>query len=674
MESSSAIIDINIPTGRPSSSSDTPDVAPGTSSGSTAGTSVKRKTVSAPAKKRAKKHQERASKVPKQVSQSGCLMITLPIELFTEIFFYLFPRDLLALARSCKRLFQVLVNPSATLVWRRARVHLSHPVPDPSSNWTEWAYAAFIFDGGPCAICKRHVGDPYTSFSLRVRVCARPAECSTKWKQTLKRVDSSLHESNFIQFMRSIPRKETQSLPTDPPGIFWVDYTAWNTTNDRWRRAVESGNTQELVEGVQPRVAQIDRLLKTAEALCQWRGKYHISTYFVRERNNDLLRDKAAEKGWDIEDVMNSKVVKWLWRSWRVCEVISEKEWNHYLPEITDEVIWLNKRRLNRERERALQNRKADLREYWVQLKSHNRPDPMPNYPEFCKLPAVGVLMKSKVIFEEAMAEGGPMSTMIAEGLSEWANQGRNQLVKIVAGSKKKRAAKLDKTLVGGTVHPADRVTMLLTCKDCRETGIKGFSGACAHKCRASKKTWGLQRFNKDEIASSAMKRALEVMGLDGDETNWAAADKFGASLQCRSCAPSFIMLYFADIPKHARRHADMSLVVPTALPTEMPTFKYPFTQGVYAKLITRGSAMAPRREARSFGCRHCDHEKKQFALNGLRSHLKEKHKVADVGDEDFYEVASPPLAIDHAALNPHHSPPSPSEPWPGALEMGISM
>jgi len=131
-----------------------------------------------------------------------------------KILSYLFPRDLLALARSCKQFFQILVDPTASLLWRRARARFEHPVPEPSSNWSEWAYAAFIFDSGECDICQQYVDEPYTSFSLRARVCS---SCHPKWQKALKRVDTTGYPSFAVQYMLTIPRKEKS---VDTPHVF----------------------------------------------------------------------------------------------------------------------------------------------------------------------------------------------------------------------------------------------------------------------------------------------------------------------------------------------------------------------------------------------------------------------------------------------------------------------
>lgn len=105
--------------------------------------------------------------------------------------------DLLAVARTCKNLCRKLTDPSAYPLWRGMRRNIS--LPDPAKYTGEVkgddgtsmkimgvrkfthepAYAAFVFDGGPCEICHKDTDRPYRSFSLRIRLCDN-SECFQK--------------------------------------------------------------------------------------------------------------------------------------------------------------------------------------------------------------------------------------------------------------------------------------------------------------------------------------------------------------------------------------------------------------------------------------------------------------------------------------------------------------
>lgn len=86
-----------------------------------------------------------------------CLFPTLPLELLAEILIQAnSPRDVLSVARTSKLLCSTLVcNPAADFIWRTIRKNcLPHALPDPTPNFSEAAYAAFVYDGGSCDVNK----------------------------------------------------------------------------------------------------------------------------------------------------------------------------------------------------------------------------------------------------------------------------------------------------------------------------------------------------------------------------------------------------------------------------------------------------------------------------------------------------------------------------------------
>lgn len=105
-----------------------------------------------PAKKKAKSADPRTSSGSDAFGSSP--FAKLPLEIIAEILFYTrCPREVLALARTTKFLCDTLLNSDASYIWKRARRDcLPAAIPDPSSNFTEPSYAAFIFDQGNCEV------------------------------------------------------------------------------------------------------------------------------------------------------------------------------------------------------------------------------------------------------------------------------------------------------------------------------------------------------------------------------------------------------------------------------------------------------------------------------------------------------------------------------------------
>ncbi|KDQ09021.1 hypothetical protein BOTBODRAFT_191352 [Botryobasidium botryosum FD-172 SS1] len=572
------------------------------------------------------------------------LFLSLPVELLSEVCSYLFPPNLLSLARSCKRLFHMLVNPDAVFIWRNSRSLMSVPVPQPPPQWKEWGYAAFVFDGGECKVCHKYINSVYTSFALKARVCTN---CRVAWEKTLKRVDMSRLPSTMQLYLCSIPHIETLSTPRPRNHYYladrvstWFDLAQWKKAATLYNSAMASKTEAELLISVYRQKIWVQEFMETADALAKWRDSYLRTAQQVRLANDNFWRARAEDEGWALQDAINSETIRTLNRSWRACEFITENRWNLHLPKIAEEVIWLATRRVNREHERRLQARHAKLAEYWELLQTQRSADPLPPFSEFRQLQAVIALMQTEADFDELTKEGEPAAQMIRENIRRWAARGRNQLVQIIYGQET-----IGKAPSGQTVHPANRVTMVLKCTRCEKAGIKAFAGACAHRCQGSRKDWELEQFVKDEAASSALKYALEAAELTEEEVNWAKADELGAMLFCKSCDAlgSSIVLHLANIPNHARRHDKLLLASIPQLSAQLLSLGYPFTCGLYAELTRTTPLVSKRREAVSFGCRHCSpkHMDKMFNLHGLTSHLKQKHRITDVGDEDFFEKTS---------------------------------
>lgn len=130
-----------------------------------------------------------------QNSKPPCLLTRFPLEILAEVLSYTgSPKDILALARTSKHFCSVLVNnPGSEFIWRQSRKDCSPPIPDPTPNFTEASYAAFIFDAGVCEVsfiksqyrcictfgltltelqtCQASCKDMYRSFAIRARIC-----------------------------------------------------------------------------------------------------------------------------------------------------------------------------------------------------------------------------------------------------------------------------------------------------------------------------------------------------------------------------------------------------------------------------------------------------------------------------------------------------------------------
>ncbi|KAF8438057.1 hypothetical protein L210DRAFT_3761635 [Boletus edulis BED1] len=244
------------------------------------------------------------------------------------------------------------------------------------------------------------------------------------------------------------------------------------------------------------------------------------------------------------------------------------------------------------------------------------------------------------------------------------------------------------------TLHPLKRVTARFFCRRCGEGKVGrayqreqclDFKGVCSHVCMTAPRKsvedgngqekggskgkmldWKVDMFEKNEKVIRVIKTILNHIGMSEDTATVSAVMKAtGGSIQCMSCKGWII--------GHARRHESMEIrVLPASAATldevwRMMLRRQPFAD-MYRPLISsrpafeRGNCellLGPSYQGRSlckkvnYGCKHClveeddgmagiekpesIKEARLMDFNGLRSHVKGKHGIQEIRDEDFF-------------------------------------
>ena len=90
----------------------------------------------------------------KEPTPSPCHLLRMPFEIVADILQCTSsPKDVLAVARCSKFLCKTLLQTSSDYIWRNRRKYCKPlPIPNPTPNFTEASYAAFLFDGGVCEV------------------------------------------------------------------------------------------------------------------------------------------------------------------------------------------------------------------------------------------------------------------------------------------------------------------------------------------------------------------------------------------------------------------------------------------------------------------------------------------------------------------------------------------
>lgn len=113
-------------------------------------------------------------KASDEVLPSPCRITQLPLEILAEILLHTAsPRDVLAVARCSKFFCATLVNNASTVyIWKRLRAKFDN-IPDPTPNWTEASYAAFLFDEPVCDV-RLHIDSAHCChFNHRTQLCRK---------------------------------------------------------------------------------------------------------------------------------------------------------------------------------------------------------------------------------------------------------------------------------------------------------------------------------------------------------------------------------------------------------------------------------------------------------------------------------------------------------------------
>ncbi|OBZ67539.1 hypothetical protein A0H81_12447 [Grifola frondosa] len=624
----------------------------------------------------------------------SCSIARVPVEILAEILSHvLSPADILALARCNKYFCATLVNnPSTTFIWRKAReCCVPYPVPDPTPNFTEASYAAFLFDGGQCEICGTDTRRMYYSFSLRARLCKK-AGCLVDFRKKMKshHLYHDIGPPEYIDLVRWMTPLEPQSIKN----LIYVRESDWDEAVDEYNRVLHLPGA--LTEYVQTKQARADRLPiimeVTAVKLIEWRDKRNAREEIVRVNNKETGARIASREGWPVWDLLQSASFSRLLHSKNLSfEKITDKDFDPIRPAIEREIVKNFETRERKQAEHAHQKRRSDVEEHYNRLRAAADKQVLPTLPEFRKLPIIKVLQSNPLDPKCTVAknlEGSFVANVLRENLDQWRVSARASLARVLGFSDWKNISKKK-------LHPVDRLTARFKCKKCDKVPKKylehnclDFAGACAHRCahlnkkQRAKEIWDPTQFVPDQHVIDAVTQVLTLCDtVAEDAESLDKMEALGNCIQCLSCS-SAILMNVQTLVRHCKRHETPQVAVLNAKEADR-ILQHPIEYGLATELwdMSHGAANAQNLKIAStaYGCRHClqsrvyadgsaavvdAHEtqapmateqatlpptesvckldrlakkNKTYNFNGLRSHMKEKHGIVWFGDEDFF-------------------------------------
>lgn len=315
--------------------------------------------------------------------------------------------------------------------------------------------------------------------------------------------------------------------------------------------------------------------------------------------------------------------------------------------------------------EREGRGRQVD--KVYARLRSKSPYSPLPTLSTFRQLGVISVVLnnrkKTAAAAKEEMASP-VFQSLLEDNLSMWRENQQRVLLKLIGSPNYRHVSKTKP-------HPLDLYSARFNCTKCKDQAAKqfkpislSFADVCKHECVGSKHksknssgAWSISQFVLDEKAVNATKQFFGMVNLKEDNAD--VGDLFARlKVLCQSCDGKVVIKGLDGLHAHCQRHDNMKFLVFTGDTT--PCLQW----GLRDELLSRNWSAAKKRKSKSFGCRHCpparansnsSHgkrrvdafgrtrtEQKHYRLldfDGIRSHLKSRHGVENIADEDFFRI-----------------------------------
>ncbi|KAI9569940.1 hypothetical protein HD554DRAFT_2170928 [Boletus coccyginus] len=256
-------------------------------------------------------------------------LTTLPFEILAEILLdTCSPPTVLAVSRTCSFLYRLLAqNPSASFIWRGVRkICAPVPLPDPGDGWrkSEADYAAFVFGGGVCEVCRKTTRAMYTSFSAQIRLCGN-MHCRRRFFRKsiidLSSLDSVRRLILWVPPVESgrcfFPSTVNASIWPQIDSPFLIRKSDW-AKFEHELCAYECAQVQTClstaveeeweVEGVRERcdaaMKRFPQIMDVSTRLIRWKWAYDEEYTRIKRENETWTKGLAEREGWDLNDLV----------------------------------------------------------------------------------------------------------------------------------------------------------------------------------------------------------------------------------------------------------------------------------------------------------------------------------------------------------------------------------
>ncbi|OCB85681.1 hypothetical protein A7U60_g7332 [Sanghuangporus baumii] len=622
------------------------------------------------------------------------LISTLPWELIAEILSMTTPKEVLALAR-CSRHFcdSLVINPRSKCIWESARMHCRPKIPDPTPNFTEPAYAAYIFDGGPCEMYRAMRERSLLGSYFRFRTIATK---SGRSREKVFRFPDTPSKEEFVV--------KDWVIGLEGEHFRKSDFLQALSEYRRLRQGKSRINREHHYYMLRKKCVYRKRaILVLSGSLLDWTSQRAELAIVIKKGNLGVLERLALLEGWDLTGVLNSPTCNefYKWHN-RALEYVQLRNFNVIKSDIEAEIMKQAKKRARTKEEQAYSKRRELMAQEYYRRKSigssRSKPVILPNLNVFRRQSMIKLLQNRRGSDPDKLASSlrhPSTRRMIDDDLSFWGSKANFEFKKILGAddffqiSKKK-------------LDPLEKLTARFICTRCLdhtsdESKIPplDFREACAHQCKhltkkqRARTTWSPKQFIPDQKAICATRKLLALLNVSEDlRESLQKIDANHNRILCRNCDGKTVMNFRAMVgirlsisalhrvmainqqQRHSHRHEDMDMEFLTPQQVKkLPS--QPIQWGLCAELTSMAKSAPRKAELKIYGCRHClqqddleqepaedkmdldernsrtkksdkgDKRLRLMSFHGTRCHVLQSHGISRLSDEDIFRVDS---------------------------------
>ncbi|THH28359.1 hypothetical protein EUX98_g5829 [Antrodiella citrinella] len=575
-------------------------------------------------------------KLSKEEVLPRCFLNWIPLEILAEVLLNTAsPRDAVALARCSKFFCATLVNnPSTSYIWKSLRQKRS--IPPPMPNWTESSYAAFLFDEGPCEVCKKKFNGFLYSFSLRLRLCGTnqmPSDndCRRIWrKEHSIELNWTTVQPRYTPLLSWLPVLES-AVSDVTVGRRIVRKIDWEQLVDAFNKAAMEGTLAAFLARGTRIAKRTEHIVKYSDQLVSWKQKQEAQAKTTKESNDEIAKNIAKSEGWQYWDMKMSVSFSTLRRCKNLSvELLTHADINVIRASLEEEIINVGEAHDRRRKESEYHDGRVAVEKRYNDLRIGG--SILPPLEDFRKLHTMQLVVEQPSAVK--ILTSHQLDKPLEEELNIWVRDARNALGKVLGYPDWK-------TPSTSRVHVVDRVNTRFLC----------LSHICPklRKDQRKKAMWSADNFVADTHAIVAINQVLAAAKID--PVRLKAAEELHElhdRIVCHTCPVPLVMNSDVMV-RHSRRHDVAIFNVVSREAADLILQGAPF-KSQWAERLRKGLGDCKRlRTQHVFSCRHCAVPKAaQKEADTNPSASVEATEVADVHDE-VVRIMPPPAATDEA-------------------------